>query len=1019
MDDQNGKETDFDIGRIDFHSPTNLRKFSEHLQKNLNVATAKDEWAEQANIHRNLGVMYKSQGDFQKAIEHHEKHLEIAREIGDQTGEGKACGNLGIAYRSLGDFGKAIEYHEKGLKIAIDIGDRASEGKAYGSLGIAYSSLSNFQEATEYHEKDLKIALEIGDRAGEGRAYGNIGNAYHSMGDFQKAIEYHEKHLKIALEISDKAGEGGAYGNLGSARRSLGNFREAIERHEKCLKIEIEIGNRSGEGKACGNLGNAYQSLGNFQKAIAYHEKHLSIARQIDDRAGEGEAYGNLGVAYRSIGDFHKAIEYNEKHLKTAIEIGNRVGEGGAYGNLGNAYDSMGDFRKAIEYHEKHLNIAQEIRNRAREGAAYGSLGNAYFSIGDFRKDIEYHEKHLSIARETRDRASEGKACGNIGIAYCSLGYFPRAIEYHEKHLKIAREIGDRAGEGAAYGNLGNAYRSLGDLEKAIEYHGRRLKIAIEIGDRAGQGKAYGNLANAYHSLGAFRKATECYQRDLTVAVEIGDRAGEGKAYHNIGYGYFSLGQFEKAVDNFVSAVEVFHTLRSLLKSKDGWKINFRELYETTYTGLWRSLLKIGKIEEALFAADQGRAQTLSDNLYIQYNFAPPLSATTFYSKVRISRLLAEISTSILFLAIEGLTINIWFLRREKKIAFRRGRLEGDRRDEDPICALLETAFKHIEAEVNVRCEDRSFGEHENEHPSIPEKQGENVGSLPIPHSENPFRPFYDAVIGPVVDLLEPQDEELVIVSDGALCFTPWAAVIESTRTRTIPSLTSYQLILSVPESHHKNTGALLVGNPCLDQLKKPELDLPCAQEEVEMIAAILNTRPLTGRQATKAEVMKRMSSVSLIHIAAHGNKRTGEIALSPNPGWTSNFPQRKDYILKMSDVQATNLRARLVVLSCCHSGRGRILKGEGVVGIARAFLAAGARSVLVTLWAIDDEATMVFMTSFYQHLKKGKTTSAAVQQSMKSLRESEEHSEIRYWAPFQLIGDDVRIEFEADDHIK
>ena len=131
------------------------------------------------------------------------------------------------------------------------------------------------------------------------------------------------------------------------------------------------------------------------------------------------------------------------------------------------------------------------------------------------------------------------------------------------------------------------------------------------------------------------------------------------------------------------------------------------------------------------------------------------------------------------------------------------------------------------------------------------------------------------------------------------------------------------------------------------------------------MLQFSCNTGPLTGRQATKAEVMKRMSSVSLIHIAAHGNKRTGEIALSPNPGWTSKFPQRKDYILKMSDVQAANLRARLVVLSCCHSGRGRILKGEGVVGIARAFLAAGARSVLVTLWAIDDEATMVLRQFF------------------------------------------------------
>ena len=88
-----------------------------------------------------------------------------------------------------------------------------------------------------------------------------------------------------------------------------------------------------------------------------------------------------------------------------------------------------------------------------------------------------------------------------------------------------------------------------------------------------------------------------------------------------------------------------------------------------------------------------------------------------------------------------------------------------------------------------------------------------------------------------------------------------------------------------------------------------------------------------------------------------------------------------------MSDILATNLRASLVVLSCSHSGRGRMLRGVGVVSIARAFLAAGARSVLVTLWAIDDEATMMFMKSFYQHLKEGNTASGALHQSMKFLR--------------------------------
>ena len=361
----------------------------------------------------------------------------------------------------------------------------------------------------------------------------------------------------------------------------------------------------------------------------------------------------------------------------------------------------------------------------------------------------------------------------------------------------------------------------------------------------------------------------------------------------------------------------------------------------------------------------------------------------------------------------------IWFLSMGNKVVFREGRVEGDRTERDPLHTLLQSSLEKVGTKDTVRCEDRTFDERDNECPFSIEMRVEGVGKPQLPPSDNPFKPFYDAVIGPILDMLGPQDDELVIVSDGVLSFTPWAAVIESIRIRTVPSLTSYQLILSVSEGHHKKTGALLVGNPCLNQLKKPPPDLPCAQEEVETIASILNTRPLTGRQATKAEVMKRMSSVGLIHIAAHGNQLTGEIALSPNPGWTSKFPQRKDYVLKMSDVQAANLRCRLVVLSCCHSGRGRILKGEGVVGIARAFLAAGARSVLVTLWAIDDEATMVFMKSFYQHLKEGKTASVAVQQSMKSLRESEEYSEMSYWAPFQLIGDNVKIEFEADDDVK
>ena len=120
-----------------------------------------------------------------------------------------------------------------------------------------------------------------------------------------------------------------------------------------------------------------------------------------------------------------------------------------------------------------------------------------------------------------------------------------------------------------------------------------------------------------------------------------------------------------------------------------------------------------------------------------------------------------------------------------------------------------------------------------------------------------------------------------------------------------------------------------------------------------------------------------------------------------------------KHHMLKIADVQAVQLRARLVVLSCCHSGQGEI-KAEGVVGIARAFLGAGARSVLVSLWAIDDEATMMLMKIFYRHLSKRKSASVSLHRAMKFLRESEQFSAVKYWAPFVLIGDDVTLDLGA-----
>ena len=791
----------------------------------------------------------------------------------------------------------------------------------------------------------------------------------------------------------------------------------------KMMGKQHSVENRSREGRAYGILGNAYQSLGNFQKAIEYHEKDLKIAKKGGDVSGEGGAYCNLGNAYQSLGNFQKAIEYHEKDLKIAKEVGDFSGEGGAYGNLGNAYHSLGNFQKAIEYHEKDLKIAKEVGDVSGEGIAYGNLGIAYQSLGNIQKAIEYHEKDLKIAKIVGDVSREGRAYGNLGNTYQSLGNFEKAMEYHEKQLKRAKEVGDRASEGGAYGSLGSVYYRLGNFEKAIEYYQEHLKIAKEASARSKEGIACSNLGNAYFRLRNALKAKECYEKSLKIAKEVGDRVLEGMIYCNLGNLYQYLSECQEALECYQASVYVFDVVRATITSEDALKISFRDLYRGAYSFLWQSLLKLGRIHEALCAAEQGRAQTLADALKKQYGLIESPSAS-LEPKETISYISNKLSTKAVFLGHTRNKICFWVISKGSKVDLREKRLGEGRGRDDAVTILLNTTLKKIGVRVRVECENRSLDELKDGDGDDNDEEDEDKQGQPSQCAINALQPLHDAILGPIADLC--QSNELIIVPDGSLCLAPFSALSTSIHIRTVPSLTSLRLITDCPEDCKSVEEALLVGDPYLGNVKDPKYSqLPYAKEEVEMIGEILNIPPLTGTEATKEEVLKRISSAALVHIAAHGRKETGEIALAPNPGWERHYdrssrskakkksPKEDDYMLKMSDVQAVKLRAKLVVLSCCHSGRGEI-KSEGVVGIARAFLAAGTRSVLASLWAISDQATMEFMKSFYHHLRDGKTASVALHQAMKSLRESEQFCAVKYWAPFVLIGDDIHLNLGA-----
>ena len=952
-----------------FHTPEEFQKF------------VKDK-AIKGQLYSGLGDAFRSRCEYKKAIEYHKLALGIARDLKDKVEEALACRKLGDDLQKVCSFNEAIEYHKIALGIFIDLKDKAGEGYVYCSLGHGFRALYYHKQAIEYYKRCLSVAKELGDRGLEGAAYSSLGHAFNELSDYKTAEKYHYQHLNIAKSLKDMSGERTAYASLGSVFGSLGDFKKSLD-HFHCA---------------------------------------INIAKEMGDKEALMLTYAGLGKAFEDLGNLKKAEEYTNMHLNLAKEIGNKCEEGGAYCNLGHIFFGLGNFKKSIECYNRQLKIAKDFGDLMAEGAALGGLGIVFDSLGDFEKAIDNHNDHLRIAKAAGDKDGEAIANGNLGNAYLSLGDFKKALHYFEQRLGIAKYLGDKAGEGRAYGHLGSTYRQLGDYKKAMDYYSLRLCIAQELGDKAGEGAACGYIGTVCQHLGNYKKAIEWNQQKLRIADDLGNQHMEGQAYSDIGLCFEMLKRLPKALENYQTSVRVFDRMRSLLQPKDEWKIGFRNECNPAYTGLWRVLLKQEKIDDALAAADDGRAQGLADLLTSKYGFQKGQTREQKLVKEEFGLLNAS-SSSTIFLAVNVLEkkVDIWFLSKEKPVLHRLRKLDNHctKNVAETLQSLIQFAYENIGVRANVNCENRSLDVLRENCSAV--GRSHKKESQPILQDDSiPLAALYSFVMAPILDLID--GDEVIIVPDGPLWLAPFSALLnpyseyvcESLKIRLIPSLTSLKIIAHCPE-FHSSSGALIVGDPDVSEVTNSQGDrileqLSFARKEAQMIGQILNVAPLTGKLATKCEVLKQICSVAVVHIAAHGHMQTGEIALSPNPERRSQIPAEEDYILTMTDVMSVKLRAKLVVLSCCHSGRGEI-KAEGVVGIARAFMGAGARSVVVSLWAIDDEATLEFMKSFYRNLEKGRSASESLNHAMKCLRESEKFSDVKYWAPFTLIGDDVTLD--------
>ena len=852
-------------------------------------------------------------------------------------------------------------------------------------------------------------------------------NAYFSISDYTNAERHARKLLPMLRDSGDKRQEGTLSVMLANIYYRQSRFVEAKKLCECAIKNMKATGGMEKEDTAHATLAAVLTSLGEYQKAKEHYEKALAVSTEIGDRKSEGAVYSNLGGVFYSLGEYKKAKEYHEKALAITMEIGDRKGEGAGYNNLGSVFYSLGDYEKAKEYQEKALAISVEIGHRQGEGTNYSNLGGVFYSIGEYKKAKEYHEKALAIRMAIGDRRGEGVAYGDLGRVFYSLGKYKKAKEYSEKALAITMEIGERNGEGAGYENLGGVFFSLGDYKKAEEYQKKALAIRMEIGDRGGAAKCYHILGNVYRSLGEYDVAEEYLEKARSISSDVGITMNEFQILCSFAQLKLSQSKFQEAYSYLYECIEKYEKLRNSLKGNDQLKISLLEVHGTfPYKLLSMLLCDTRNSRDALYVEELGRARVLADSMAGTFSVENHISVNP-ESCFRIEEIVnKESNCAFLYISYYDRVVFLWLLNTNGDIFFRKATVDEDTLRAELVVDLdgvFQKNFRSFGILPKQICEDRSLSE------TMPiSLHDEGQATLRGEETQNTERRLQlcsKLLIAPVADLLT--EPEIIIVPDRSLYQVPFAALrdqpgvkylSETFRIRFVPSLSTLKLIQDSPEDYHSQTSALVVGDPKVGKVlyKGSPLNfdndpLPCARKEAEMVGRLLGVQPLLGERATKQAVLQAINSVSLIHFAAHGNAERGEICLSPNRA-TDNIPQEEDYLLTISDISQVQLRAKLVVLSCCHSGRGEI-KQEGVIGIARAILASGARSVLVALWAIEDTATEQLMSRFYEHLVGGESASESLHQAMKWLR-SNGFPKVCQWAPFMLIGDNVTFDFKT-----
>jgi CHAT domain-containing protein/Tfp pilus assembly protein PilF len=804
-----------------------------------------------------------------------------------------------------------------------------------------------------------------------------------------------------------------------------------------------------------------------LRRAIEKYQEALSIWRTLDDRRMEAYSLNEMGLIYGDIGEYQKALDSYTQARAIYKLINDPRSQAGMLTNIGWVYGVLGEYKKAVNLTEQALEAHRALGDRNYEPLLLSNIGADYAKLGEYRKALDLHLQALAIRRAGNDRRGQAITLNNIANCYDRLGERQKALDYYSQALSLMPAVGNVYYTATTLNNIGALYHDLGERQKALDYYGQALLLRRTIGDLNGEAATIYHIARLERDRGNLVEA----RKHIEVALAAVESLRANIASQQLRVSYFaSVRQYHEFNIELLMRLHKERPSEGFdaMALQAGEKSRARSLLELLTEA--RAEIRQG-VDPALLERERALRQMISDKADRQMRLlsgayteesataaAKEMDAlTTDYEQVEakirqtspryaaltepVPLTLKEIQSD----ALDDETLLLEYALGEEKSFLWAVTPTSISSFELPKREKIESAARRVYEAVTARNRPAP-----NETPDQRRKRLERADAEYPEASASLSR----MLLGPVTRQLGTR--RLLVVGEGMLQYVPFAALPNPDTEDQRPLVMDHEIV-SLPSTSalgvlrresadRKPAGKTLavLADPVFSKddprVQSSGKSRAAADGETSQTAVAkrsagesgladlvrLRFSRLEADEITRlaADKMKlealdfaanralatgaEIGQYRIVHFATHGlinnlHPELSGVVLS----LVDEQGRPQNGFLRLYDIYNLKLGADLVVLSACQTALGKEYKGEGLVGLTRGFMYAGAPRVMASLWRIDDRATSELMKRFYQRmLGEGLRPAAALRAAQISMWGDRRWQAPHYWAAFTFQGD-------------